>query len=163
MSPLFVPIILAVFVGIITLVVGLIMRKKTLILVGTPAAALLLAWYIVASIPPNPEQEFDRLFGVTNRAYAKDINTIKPTMMDGHFVSFRIPQTDFDSQIRPQLRPIEFTNFHLLRGQDLPSGWPKAVKDASAALHKEVHHNDILVYYDVETQSAYASVLYDQW
>jgi hypothetical protein len=152
-----------IFVGLITLVIGLIMRKKTLTLVGAPAAAVLLAWYIVASIPPNPEQGFDRIFGVASRSYVKDIDTIKPIMMDGHFISFRIQQAHFDSHIRPQLEPIEFTNFHLLRGQDLPSGWPKSVKDASAALHKEVHHDDILVYYDVNTQSAYASVLYDQW
>lgn len=163
MSPLFAPIILAIFAGIIILVIGLITRKRKLIFIGAPAAALLLAWYVVASIPPKPEQEFDRIFGAANRSSVTDIDTIKPTMMDGHFLSFRIPQADFDSQIRPQLQPTEFTNLHLLRGQELPAGWPKAVEDASSALHKEIDHNDVLVYYDVETQSAYASVLYVQW
>ena len=163
MSPLFVPIILAIFAGVIVLVIGLIARKKKLILIGAPAATLLLAWYVVASIPPNPEQEFDRIFGTTNRDSVTDIDTIKPTMMDGHFIWFKIPQDEFDSRIRPQLVEMEFTNFHLLRGQDLPSGWPTAVAEASSALHKEIDHNDILVYYDVASESAYASVLYDQW
>lgn len=163
MSPLFAPIILAILAGVIILVVGLVTRKKKLIIIGAPAAALLLAWYVVASIPPKPEKEFDRIFGAASRSSVTDIDTIKPTMMDGHFISFRIPQTDFDSEIRPQLSPTQFTNFHLLRGQDLPSGWPKAVQEASAALHKEADHNEVLVYYDIETQTAYASVLYDQW
>jgi hypothetical protein len=162
MSPLFAPIILAIFAGIILFVIGLITRKKKLIGIGAPAAALFLAWYYVASTPPNPEKEFDRIFGAANRDSATDIDTIKPTMMDGHFISFRIPQADFDSQIRPQFEPMKFTNFHLLRGQDLPAGWPKAVENASAALHKEVDYHDILVYYDMETESAYVSVLYDQ-
>ena len=163
MSPLFAPIILAIIAGIIILVIGLVTRKKKLILIGAPAAVLLLAWYVVASIPPNPEQEFDRVFGAVNRSSVTDIDTIKPTMMDGYFISFLIPQTDFDSKIRPQLSPTHVTNFHLLRGQDLPSGWPKAVQEASAALHKEVGHNEVLVYYDLETETAYASVIYDQW
>ena len=124
---------------------------------------LLLVWYVLASIPPNPEKEFDRIFGEASRSSVTDIDTIKPTMMDGHFISFRIPQTDFDSEIRPQLSLTHFTNFHLLRGQDLPSGWPKAVQEATAALYMEVDHNEVLVYYDLETQTAYASVLYDQW
>jgi hypothetical protein len=61
------------------------------------------------------------------------------------------------------LEEREFTNFHLLRGQDLPSGWPKTVADATSALHKEVDYQDVLVYYDVVTESAYASVRYDHW
>lgn len=163
MSPLFVPIILAIFVGIIILVIGLITRKKLLILIGSPAAALLLAWFVLASIPPDPGREFDRIFGAANRQSVEDIDTIKPTIMDGHFISFRISPADFDSRIRTQFEPTKFTNFHLLRGQELPTGWPKTVEDATIALHKEINYQDILVYYDETTKTAYASVQYSQW
>lgn len=163
MSPIFAPIILAVFVGIIILVIGLFTRKKKLLFIGTPSAVLLLVWYVVASIPPNPVEEFERIFGAEARSAVTEIDTIKPTMMDGHFISFRISPTDFDRLVRPQLETTEFTNFHLLRGQNLPSGWPKAVADATSALHKEIDHHDVLVHYDLATESAYASVRYDQW
>jgi hypothetical protein len=163
MSPLFVPIILAIFVGIIVLVIGLIARKKILILIGAPAAALLLAWFLVASIPPNPRGEFNRIFGESNGAFAADIATRKPTMMDGHFIWFQMSQEDFDKRIRPQFKETEFTNFHLLQGQKLPSGWPQSVATATSALHKEIDHQEILVYYDIPTRAAYASVLYDRW
>ena len=163
MSPLFTPIIPAIFAGIIILVIGLITRSKRLLFIGAPAAALLLAWFVHASIPPNPAEEFDRIFGAENRSAVTDIDTLKPMMMDGHFISFRISPAEFETRIRPQLEPVEFTNFHLLRGQNLPSAWPNAVAEANSALHKEIDHHDILVYYDVATESAYASVRYDQW
>jgi hypothetical protein len=163
MSPLFVPIILAIFAGVVLLVIGVIKRKKTFIIIGAPAAALLLGWLIMASIPPAPEKEFDRIFGGSNRSAAADIDTIKPTMMDGHFITFRMSQGEFDTLIRPQFEETDFTNFDLLRKQSLPSGWPQSVADATAALHKELNYQEILVYYDVPTETAYASVLYDQW
>ena len=163
MSPLFALIVLASGVGFILLVVGLITRKKTLILIGVPASALLLAWFVAASIPPNAANEFDRIFGAVNRNVVTDIDMIKPIMMDGYFISFRIPKVDFDQRIRPQLKPVEFTNFHLLRGQDLPPGWPDAIEDAVSALHKKTDNNEILVCYDEATESAYASVQFDRW
>ena len=163
MSPLFVPIILAVFAGVILLVIGIIKRRKAFIITGALAAALLLGWFVMASIPPAPEMEFDRIFGERNRSAAAGINTIKPTMMDGHFISFRLSQREFDTRIRPQFEEVAFTNFDLLRRQSLPSGWPQSVADASAALYKELNYQKVLIYYDVPTETAYASVLYDQW
>jgi hypothetical protein len=163
MSPLFTPIILVILLGSVLFLIGIITRKKKLIFIGAPVVALLLAWYVIASIAPSPEGEFDRIFGSNNRSFVTDIDTIKPTMMDGYFISFRISPADFDNHIRPQLVSTEFTNFHLLRGEELPTGWSKSVEDTTTALMKEVDRNEILVYYDATTKYVYASVQYDQW
>ncbi|MGK0185808.1 MAG: hypothetical protein ACI9R3_001591 [Verrucomicrobiales bacterium] len=111
MSPLLIPIILAIFVGVILLVIGILVRRKILIIIGAPAAALLLGWFLMASIPPDPEKEFDCIFGESNRNAAADIDTIKPMKMDGHFILFRMPQREFNTRIQPQFEQTESTNF----------------------------------------------------
>lgn len=134
-----------------------------MIFFGVSGAGILLAWSIVASISPNPVQEFNRIFGVENRSVVTDIETIKPTMMDGYFMSFRISKSSFEKRIEPQFKILEFTNSHLLRGQNRPSDWPKAVENAISAHHKKIDHDDVLVYYDDITGIAYVSMYYDQW
>ena len=78
-------IVLAVLLGGVVFVVGLLTRKRRIVLLGSPAALLLLAWFLLASMRPNPEKEFDRLFGANNRSAASEIETRKPTFMDGFF------------------------------------------------------------------------------
>ena len=70
MSPFMALIVLAVLAGVVVFIVGLLTRKRTIILIGAPAALLLLIWFFLASSRPDPQKEFDRLFGASNRALA---------------------------------------------------------------------------------------------
>jgi hypothetical protein len=164
MSPFIALIVLAVLIGVVVFVVGLVRRKRKIILIGAPAALLLVIWFFLASSRPNPQNAFDRLFGENNRSVASAIQTLKPTFMDGHFISFRMRPADFDARIRPQFSEIRFASPpNLLLGQSLPKGWPSTVETAASALHREVEHNDVYLLYFPAEETAYASVRYDQW
>ncbi len=165
MSPFMALVVLAVLALALVFVVGLLTRKRALLIICSPGPILLLVWYFLASARPNPQTEFERRFGADNRPFATDIQTIKPTMMDGHFISFRISPADFDSHIRPSFTtemPLQSPTHFLLR-QRLPAGWPPAIQSASTAMYREVEHCDVFLLYFPEEQRAYATVRYDQW
>ncbi len=163
MSP-FMPIIaLAVLIGVLVFVVGLVMRKRKVVLVGSPAALLLVIWFFLASSRPNPKNEFDRLFGAVNRGLASDIQTIKPTLMNGHFISFRMRPGDFDARVRPQFSEVGLGSpASILLGQSLPAGCPIEIETTTSVLHREVEHQDVYLLYFPSQETAYASVRYDQ-
>lgn len=164
MSPFMAIIVLAILIGGVVFVVGLVTRKRATILVGAPAALLLVIWFLLASSRPNPQKEFDRLFGAGNRGQASNIQTIKPTFMDGHFISFHMSAADFFARIRPQYSDIHLASPpNILLGQSLPAGWPAAVESATSALHREVEHHDVYLLYFPNQEMAYASIRYDQW
>lgn len=157
-------IVLAVLLGVVVFFVGLVMRRRKVILVGAPATLLLVIWFFLASSRPNPQKEFDRLFGASNRNLASGIRTIKPTFMDGHFISFRMRPSDFDTHVRPQLSEAELgSSPNILLRQSLPSGWPAAIETTTSVLHREVEHQDVYLIYYPSQEMAYASVRYDQW
>jgi hypothetical protein len=164
MSPFMTIIVLAVLIGVVVFVVGLVMRKRKIILIGAPAALLLVIWFFMASSRPNPQKEFDRLFGAGNRGLASDITTIKPAFMDGHFISFRMRPSDFDARVRPQFSEVGLASPpNILLGRSLPGGWPSAIERTTSALHREVEHQDVYLLYFPSQEMAYASVRYDQW
>ncbi len=157
-------IVLVVLTGVGVFAVGLVTRKRKLLLAGAPAALLLVIWLCLAGSRPNPQKEFDRLFGAGNRGLASDIQTIKPTFMDGHFISFHMRAADFDLRVRPQCSEIALLSPpNILLGHSLPAGWPAAVETATSALHREVEHHDIFLLYFPSQEMAYASIRYDQW
>jgi len=49
-------IVLAVLIGVVVFLVGLVMRKRKVILVGTPAALLLVIWFFLASSHSDPKK-----------------------------------------------------------------------------------------------------------
>jgi hypothetical protein len=165
MSPVFVPIILAILIGLLLFVFGLIRRKKWQIAIGCPAVLLVIVWLILASLRPNPDAEFTRVFGSGNRLAASEIKTIKPAFMDGHFISFRMSQADFDSRILPQFtsNDTRFTSLSLLHRQKLPNGWPKWIESSPSMLTKVVDNQTIVLMYGTQEKMAYASVEYEQW
>ena len=162
MSPLFALVALAVFVGVGLLVAGLIFRKVGLVIIGAPPPVILLIWVVMAGLPPEPNREFDQMFGYENRAFAEEVETIKPWGMDGFFFSFRMEKEDFEVRILPEFSAVG-NNFDFLRGEGLPESWPLEMVGLEAAFEKKVGNNDVLIWYDWESEMVYGSNLYDQW
>ena len=164
MSPFMGLLSLAVLIGVLVFIMGAMLRRKTVMLVSAPAPVVSLLWIVLASWPVNPEKEFSRIFGASNRDIASEIRTSKPTRMDGHFISFRISPTDFEGRIRPQFSGIPLQSpRHFHQGQGMPKEWPELDLEASLILHKEVGNHDVLVIYHAPHRRVYASVRYDQW
>jgi hypothetical protein len=164
MSPFMALIVLAVLIGAVVFLIGLFTRKRRIILLGAPAVLLLLVWLFLASARPNPQKEFDRLFGAENRRAASAIKTLKPTFMDGYFISFRMRPSDFETRIRPKLTESDMlppTRF--LRRQALPKGWPASIQSPASALHCDAGGFDVYLIYSPSEEAAYVSVLYAQW
>ena len=157
-------IVLALLIGVLVFLIGLLTRKRRIMLVGAPAALLLLIWFFLASARPNPQKEFDRLFGANNREMASAIQTLKPTFMNGHFISFRMRPAEFDTRIRPKFSETGLSSpTRFLLRQALPAGWLASVQTATSALHREVEHCDVYLLYFPIAETAYASVQYEQW
>lgn len=163
MSPLFTIVVLVVFAGALIFVVGLIARRRRLVALGAPSVLLIAGWFLLPVSPPNPERAFDRVFGAENRSAASSITTTATNRFDGYFISFVMPNRDFYSRVREPFNHVEFTNFHLLRGDKLPPGWPQDVANATSALAKEIDYYEVLLIYDQQSATAYASVRYQGW
>ena len=163
MSPLFTLIVLVVFAGALIFVIGLIARRQRLIALGAPSVLLIAGWFLLPVRPPNPERAFDRAFGAENRSAASNITTTATSRFDGYFISFVIPNREFYARLREPFDHVEFTNFHLLRGDKLPPGWPQDVANAKSALAKEIDYHEVLLIYDQQSATAYASVRYQGW
>lgn len=162
MSPLFSLIALGVFAGALVFVIGLISRKRRLVVLGAPCVLVIAGWFFLPATAPNPEQAFDRIFGSKNRSAAAKITT-SSAQFDGYFISFVMPNKEFYSRLREPFDHVEFTNFHLLRGDKLPTGWPRSVANARSSLTKEIDHHEVLLIYDQQSATAYASVRYQGW
>lgn len=156
--------VVVVPIGAFVFVVGFLLRRRKMIFIGAPAALLLVIWFFLASWRPDPQKEFDRLFGAGNRGLASEIQTIKPTFMDGHFISFRMRASDFDARVRPQFTEVGLgTPSSILLGQPLPAGWPSAIETTATALSREVDNQQVYLLYFPRQEMAYASVQYDEW
>ena len=152
-----------VLIGVSIFIFGLLTRKRKIILIGVPAVLLFVIWFFLASTRPNPQKEFDRLFGASNRSVVAAIQTIKPTFMDGHFISFQIHSIDFNNLIRPQCSEFEFKSpSDFLFGQSLPLGWPSSIETTTKSLYREVEHNDVYLLYFPSSETTYVSVRYEQ-
>lgn len=164
-SPLFTLLVLMVFAGALIFVIGLIARRRRLVALGAPSVLLIAGWFLLPISPPNPERAFDRVFGAENRSAASNITTTATSRFDGYFISFVMPNREFYSRLREPFDHVEFTNFHLLHGDKLPPGWPQEVAKADSSLIKEIDHHEVevLLIYDQQTATAYASVRYKGW
>lgn len=156
-------IMVGVLVGALVFSIGIVRRKKWMIVTGSPAVALLVCWMVLANIPPNSRDEFVRRFGDEAWKKASGIQTTKPMFMDGYFVSFRIGAADFESSVRPQFSSYAFTNASFLRKERLPVGWPSQIASLTHCLYREADYDDVFVFYSYESETAYAVVWYGQW
>lgn len=173
MSPFIGLLVLAALIGCIAFFAGCIMRHRRLILIAAPAPILLGVWIWLASVPPNAMEAYDVLFGGATRQAARQIHTIKPTLMDGFFISFQISPDDFSTWIRPELEDTEIPFGHsFARGQRLPRQWPDWLDTTTNVFRKErvvpaidygPGWRDLLLIYDAEHGIAYGSVLWESW
>jgi hypothetical protein len=163
MSPFMFLIVLGVLTGVAVLLMGLLFRKRWMILVGAPAGLLLVAWFIAAGIRPDPQKEFDRLFGAENRKFVSDIQTRKPRLADGHFVSFRIGSGNFAARIRPNFTEVPFQPGIQSSFKQAVPGWPETITEGKTVLHREVKYSDVYLIYFPNEEKAYVTVRYPQW
>lgn len=106
---------LAVLVGMLVFLFGLVTRRRRIIMIGAPAVVIFVLWLILASIPPSASAEFGRLFGVSKAWNVTDVKIVKPTFMDGYFLTFGIATGEFNARIRPQLSEMGVTSNAFLR------------------------------------------------
>ena len=92
-------IVLAALIGVAVFVVGLVLRKRKIILIGAPAALLLVAWFFLASSRPNPQREFDRLFGADNRGLASDIHEPPNALVANPAIPLRLQCTPLAGRV----------------------------------------------------------------
>ena len=128
-----------------------------------PFPLMVAAWLISASMPPNAEREFDRLFGRESRALAADIRTLKPISMDGYLISFRMSQADY-----ARITSGTFT-WQLLGGRSFfggasrPSSWPAILETMTVCDRRDLGDDVVLAYHDGTTQTVYAAFQYSGW
>lgn len=128
-----------------------------------PFPLLILAWYVLASIPPNAEQEFDRLFGEAARSSAADIRTIKPTFMDGYLISFRVSSADYSRITAGTFSREPLGGLSFFGRASRPTSWPAALETMDKFDRRDFGEDYLLAYYDSGTQTVYASFHYWGW
>ena len=163
MSPFMAILVLGVLLGTVVWVGAVVLRKRGCVLLLLPFPLLIIAWFVLASIAPNPEREFDRLFGPSVRSAVSDIRTIKPTFMDGHLISFRVSEEAY-SRIKAENRRPEFVGgLSFFGGTNRPASWPAALETMDMFECRDFGEDRLLTYYCRATQTLYASYLYEGW
>jgi hypothetical protein len=163
MSTFMTLIVLGVLVGTVACIGAALLRKRGCAMMLLPFPLLIVVWFVFASIPPNAEQEFDRLFGHASRSAATDIRTIKPFFMDGHLISFRISEADY-------IRITTDTFNHEHRGGlsffgkgRRPSSWPESLEKMDMFDRCNFGEDYLLAYFDKNTGTVYAAFHYWGW
>jgi len=128
-----------------------------------PFPLLILAWWILASIPPNPEQEFDRLFGHASRSAAAEIRTINPTFMDGYLISFRISEAEYSRITAGTFSREPLGGLSFFGRARRPSSWPESLETTVEFDRRDFGEDYLLVYYDKGAQSVYGAFHYWGW
>lgn len=161
MSPVFAPVAVALLGGILLIAFGLVFRNRKFVLVGLPAPIALACWYALAAIPPSAEVKFCDMFGGENLSAARDLAVLKPPLMDGYFMSFKIPPQEFASRLALSLTRSSSEPQEFLRNQSPPAGWPAPAK---GELYSVKSAGDrVLLFYDEASQTAYVSALFKSW
>lgn len=163
MSPFMAFIVLGILLGTLVCIVAAIGRKRGCALMTLPFPLLILAWVALASVPPNSEQEFDRLFGEAARSAATDIRTIKPTFMDGFLISFRVSCADYTHITAGTFSREPLGGLSFFGRARRPSSWPASLETMDEFDRRDFGEDYILAYYDSGTQTVYASFHYWGW
>lgn len=156
-------IVLGILLGTVVCIGAVIRRKRGCALLTLPFPLLIFAWFVLASIPPNSEREFDRLFGLASRSAVADIRTIKPTFMDGYLISFRVSEADYARITAGTFSRELLGGLSFFGGTRRPSSWPASLETMDEFDRRDIGEDYLLAYYDRETQTVYASFHYWGW
>lgn len=163
MSPFMALIALGILLGTVVCIGAIALRKRGCALLTLPFPLLILAWLALASIPPNSEREFDRLFGQTSRSAVTDIRTIKPTFMDGYLISFRVSEADYTRITAGAFSRELLGGLSFFGGTRRPSSWPASLETMDEFDRRDFGEDYLLAYYDRKTQTVYASFHFWGW
>jgi len=163
MSPFTALIVLGILLGSAVCIGAVIRRKRGCALMTLPFPFLVVAWFIFASIPPNAEREFDRLFGQGSRSSATAIRTIKPTFMDGYLISFRMSEADYSHITSGTFSRELLGGLSFFGGASRPSSWPASLETMDEFDRRDFGEDYLLSYHDRGTQTVYASFHYWGW
>ncbi len=156
-------IVLGVLLGTVVCIGAALLRKRGCALMTLPFPLLVAAWFVLASIPPNAEREFDRLFGQPSRSVASDIQTFKPTFMDGHLLSFRISESDYDRITASKFSQQPLGGLSFLGRGSRPASWPAYLETLEEFDRRDFDEDYLLAHFDRETQTVYAAFHYWGW
>lgn len=163
MSPIMSLIVLLVLLGTVVCVGAALLRKRGCAMVTLPFPLLVVAWFAFASIPPDVEREFDRLFGYASRSAVTDIRTIKPTFMDGYLISFRISEADYIRITTGTFSHEPVGGLSFFGGVRRPSSWPEILETMDMFDRCDFGEDYLLAYFDRDTQTVYAAFHYWGW
>jgi hypothetical protein len=163
MSPLITLIILGVLLGTVVCIGAALLRKRGCAMMMLPFPLLVVAWFVFASIPPDAEREFDRLFGHASRPAVTNIRTIQPIFMDGYLISFRISEDNYIRITTDTFNHEHRGGLSFFGGARRPSSWPKILETMDMFDRCNIGEDYVLAYFDKESQTVYAAFHYWGW
>ena len=155
--------VLGVLLGTVVWVGALVLRKRGCVWALLPFPALVALWLVAASVPPDAEREFDRVFGEPSRSVVRDLETRKPIMMDGYLMSFRMSEADYARMTAGKFKWEPLGGLSFFGGCSRPETWPVKLETMDEFDRRDIGEDYVLVYFDRETQTVYAAFHYWGW
>lgn len=150
-------IFLGVMLGVVAFVVAAIRRKRGCALMTLPFPLLVASWFVLASIAPNAEKEFDRLFGGGFRHLATDIQTVKPIFMDGFLITFHTSEADYNAMTATTFSEQPLGGRRFFRRGIRPSSWPVYLETLDTFDRRDIGDDAVFAHFDKETRTVYAA------
>lgn len=156
-------IVFVVVAGCLAFIIALAFRKYGCVWVTLPFPLLMVVWLFFANQAPNPETEFVRLFGSEGRSSVTNLETIKPTMMDGYLIKFQIDHDAFTRVLDSRFTTELLGGRKFFRSGSRPSSWPPYLEHLDESLRCDIGKDVLLAYYEESSQTFYGSFHYDSW
>lgn len=83
--------------------------------------------------------------------------------MDGFLLSFRISEDHFRRLVKPSFSTELLGGIRFFGGATRPESWPKVLDTMESCLRREVGEDPLLLYYNENTEMAYARYVYWGW
>lgn len=117
----------------------------------------------MASIPPSPQKEIQKMFGPEALVKATMVQTFKPTFMDGYLISFQISEADYRRIISSDFDKQPLGGFKFFGRGNRPSSWPSYLETLDWFDRRDFDGDVIFAHFDSQTQTVYAAYRYDSW
>jgi hypothetical protein len=154
---------LGILIGCVVFVVALIAKKRGCAIAALPCPVLVLLWLVMVATPPNAEFECERLFGRKVLHSCRELQSLKPAGMEGFLLSFRISEDDFRRLVKQSFSTELLGGIRFFGGATRPESWPKVLDTLESCLQREVGEDKLLLYYNENTEMAYARYVYLGW